>query len=238
MVGYTAPNRYQPRAKWRDKLDGWLRSPPTNAGSWQMDIYHYWNWTTKEGMSLQDAWTRLRMSPNNAETSLHPNAADTGLIPPELFSRVLARSRAQNVESDDAVAVVIVDPEPAGAAAAADEGEPEVGYTDPNEYRPRAKWKDKLDGWLRSPPGNAGSWQMDIYLYWRWTTKEGMSSQDAWAQLRMHPNNARTSLHRNSADKGLIPPELFSRVLARSRASTVNPNDDVAEVIVHPEPTA
>jgi hypothetical protein len=46
MVGYTPPNRYQPRAKWRDKLDGWVQNPPATAGSWQMDITLYWRWTT------------------------------------------------------------------------------------------------------------------------------------------------------------------------------------------------
>ena len=113
-----------------------------------------------------------------------------------------------------------------------------VGYTPPNRYQPRAKWRDKLDSWVQNPPATAGSWQMDITLYWRWTTLQGMSLMDAWAQLRMHPNNAASSLHPNSIDRGLIPPDLFSYVLARSRATTVNPNDDVADVIIDPEPTA
>jgi hypothetical protein len=113
-----------------------------------------------------------------------------------------------------------------------------VGYTPPNRYQPRAKWRDKLDGWVQNPPATAGSWQMDITLYWRWTTLGGMSLMDAWTQLRMQPNNAATSLHPNSVDRGLIPPDLFSHVLARSRATTIDPNDDVADVIIDPEPTA
>jgi hypothetical protein len=39
-------------------------------------------------------------------------------------------------------------------------------------------------------------------------------------------------------DKGMIPPELFNHVLARSQATRIDPNDDVADVIIHPEPTA
>jgi hypothetical protein len=148
---------------------------------------------------------------------------------------VLARSRATTIDPNDDVAGVIIDPEPTPAAATEDD---KVGYTPPNRYQPRAKWRDKLDSWVQFPPGNAGSWQVDITLYWRWTTLQGLSLMDAWTQLRMHPNNAATSLHPNSVDRGLIPPELFSHVLARSRATTIDPNDDVAGVIIDPEPTA
>ena len=235
MVGYTAPNRYQPRAKWKAKLDHWVQFPTGAAGSWQADISLYWRWRTLQGMSLMDAWTQLKMQPNNAATSLHPHSVDTGLIPPELFSRVLARSRATVVDPLDDVADVIIDAEP--TAPAADTDTTEVGYTPPNVYRPRARWKDKLDQWVRFPTGAAGSWQADMSLYWRWRTLQGMSLMDAWTQLRMHPNNAATSLHRNSVDRGMIPPELFSRVLARSQASSINPADDIADVVIHPEPT-
>ena len=113
-----------------------------------------------------------------------------------------------------------------------------VGFAAPNRYQPRTKWKDKLDQWVRFPPGAAGSWQAEISIYWRWRTLQGMSLMDAWTQLRMHPNNAATSLHRNSVDRGMIPPELFSRVLARSQAHAIDPNDDVADVVIHPEPAA
>jgi hypothetical protein len=192
-------------------------------------------WTTRERLSLMDAWTQLRMSPNNATTSLDPTSVDRGLIPPELFSHVLARSRATIIDPNDDVADVIIDPEP---ATAVDEDKTPVGYTPPNVYRPRAKWRNKLDGWLQFPPPNAGSWQMDITFYWRWTTLQGMSLMDAWTRLRMAPNNAATSLNRNSTDIGLIPPELFSRVLARSQAPDIDPNDDVPDVVIHPEPMA
>ena len=181
-----------------------------------------------------DAWTQLKMQPNNAATSLHPHSVDTGLIPPELFSHVLARSRAMIIDPHDDVADVIVDPE---STTVTDTDPTAVGFTPPNIYRPRARWKNKLDQWVQFPTGAAGSWQVEISLYWRWRTLQGMSLMDAWTQLKMHPNNAATSLDRNSVDKGLVPPELFSHVLARSRATTINPDDDVADVDIHPEPT-
>jgi len=238
MVGFAAPNRYQPRARWKDKLDGWVQNPPPNVGSWQVDICLYWRWRTLQGMSLFDARTQLRMHPNNAATSLHPSSVDRGLIPPELFSRVLARSQATTIDPTADVADVIIDPEPTTPAAAMAEDDVPIGFSPPNNYRPRAKWRNKLDGWVQFPPSPVGSWQADISLYWRWRTLQGMSVFDAWRQLRMSPNNAATSLHVNAVDRGLIPPELFSRVLARSRASTIDPNDDVADVVIHPEPTA
>ena len=148
---------------------------------------------------------------------------------------MLARSGGTTVNPLDDATDAIVDPEPTAPAADADTTE--VGYTPPNIYRPRARWQAKLDQWVQFPTGAAGSWQADMSLYWRWRTLQGMSLMDAWTQLKMQPNNAATSLNPHSADTGLIPPELFSHVLARSQASSINPTDDVAGVIIHPEPT-
>jgi hypothetical protein len=235
MVGFVEPNRYQPRAKWRDKLDMWVQHPPGNVGSWQVDITLYWRWTTLQGLSLEEAWEQLRMSVNNAKTSLHPDAADRGLIPPELFSRVLARSRAMGIHPNDNVDPVVLDPEPTPAPAPA--GGP-IGFTPPNRYRPRAKWRNRLDMWTQFPPGNVGNWQNDIAFYWRWTTQEGMTLEEAWERLRMHPNNAASSLHKDSVDRGLVPPELFSRVLARSQGTEMDPNEIVDPVVLEDEPPA
>jgi hypothetical protein len=236
MVGFIEPNRYQPRAKWRAKLDGWLQFPPPNVGNWQNDITLFWRRTQLEHMSLQDAWANVRMQPNNARSSLDPHSLDIGLIPPDLFSRVLARSRASVIDPNDNVADVIIDPEP--TATAPDQDHTQVGFTAPNHYRPRVKWRAKLDNWLQFPPPNVGGWQNDITIYWRRTQLEHMSLQDAWANVRMSPNNARTSLDPTSVDRGLIPPDLFSRVLARSQAQGIDPNDNVADVDIHPEPTS
>jgi hypothetical protein len=72
-----------------------------------MDIMFYWRWT-REGESLLEAWTRLHMSPNNARSALEHNAADRGLIPPELVGHVLARSQAQNIDPNDVADVVLI----------------------------------------------------------------------------------------------------------------------------------
>ena len=53
-------------------------------------------------------------------------------------------------------------------------------------YTQSAKWKETLDGWItRNAPPNAGSWQMYIYFYWRWTTTEGMSLEEAWERSKV-----------------------------------------------------
>lgn len=69
------------------------------------------------------------MQPVNARSSLDPHSTDIGLIPPELFSHVLARSRADTINPNDDVNPVVVDAEPAPAVA---EDPTEVGYTAPN----------------------------------------------------------------------------------------------------------
>jgi hypothetical protein len=52
----------------------------------------------------------------------------------------------------------------------------------------------------------------------------------------MTPQNAKKALLTMSPklnnDSGLIPPEIFSRVLARSRATTIDPNDDATGVVI------
>lgn len=221
MVGFIEPNRYQPRAGWKTKLDLWVQFPPPNVGSWQNDIGIYWRRTTKEGMSLEEAWADVNMSSNNAKTSLNPSSTDTGMIPPELFSRVLARSRGE----PSPVADVILDPDPTPPPVEED------GFFEPNRYRPKAGWQGKLNNWVEFPP--AGAWQRDVSLYWRKIVKDGLSPLAAWTELQMHANNARTALERNSLDRGVIPPDLIGHLVARARGSD-NPND-VADVIIDPE---
>jgi len=183
----------------------------------------YWRRTTKEGKSLEEAWTGLNMSSNNATTSLDPNSTDRGMIPPELFSRVLARSRGEA----NPVADVILDPDPTPAPVQED------GFHEPNRYKPGAGWKGKLDSWLQFPP--AGAWQRDISLYWRKIVEEDKEPSEAWAELQMAVNNAATALDRGSLDRGVIPPYLIGHLVARARGST-NP-DDEADVILDPDPT-
>jgi hypothetical protein len=223
MVGFVAPNRYQPRAGWKARLDSWVQFPVGAAGSWQSDIGIFWRRFTKEGQTLDQAWNGLNMSANNAATSLNPNSTDTGMIPPELFSRVLSRSRGE----PNPVIDVILDPDPTPVPVVED------GFHAPDRYKPGAGWKGKLDTWLQFPP--AGAWQRDIAIYWRKIVEENKSSVEAWAELQMAVNNAVTALDRNSLDRGAIPPNLIGRLVARARGSN-NPTEE-AEVILDPDPT-
>jgi hypothetical protein len=67
------------------------------------------------------AWTQVKMSPEHAKKSLltAPPAANnlSGLVPPNLFSRVLARSRATKIDPNDDAADAIVEKPPEGAVA-------------------------------------------------------------------------------------------------------------------------
>lgn len=110
-----------------------------------------------------------------------------------------------------------------------------VGFSEPNQYEPRAGWRQTLQEWAQSPPGDEASWQHQIAVYWRWRTVDGLWLKEAWEELGMEPAAAKAALA-NSPDSGLIPPELFSRVLARSRANDVDPDDDVSNVVITPTP--
>jgi hypothetical protein len=87
------------------------------------------------------------------------------------------------------------------------------------------------------PP--AASWQSEMIMYYLSRKNDHMSLMGAWTKVRMTPANARTALDPASGlERGLIPPEIFSHVLARSRATTINPNDDVADVIIENPPSS
>ena len=107
MVGFTEPNRYEPRGGWRATLAEWGRSPPGPEGNWRNDIALYWRWRTLEGRPLGDAWKALGMEPTDAQAALAASP-DSGLVPTELFSRMLARSRADEIDHNDDVADVVI----------------------------------------------------------------------------------------------------------------------------------
>lgn len=109
-----------------------------------------------------------------------------------------------------------------------------VGFTEPNIYEPRSGWRFTLAEWVRSPPEPAGGWQHDLATYWHRRTLDGRSLGDAWKGLGMEPEEAKQALAA-SPDSGLVPPELFSRVLARSRADEINHNDNVDPVVLPPK---
>jgi hypothetical protein len=233
MVGFTEPNRYEPRAGWRQTLAQWVQSPPGTAASWQHQISVYWHWRTLEGLSLGEAWEELGMEPATARAALDPASPDSGRIPSELFSRVLARSRASGIDPDDSGPAVDITPSPPTELP----DTPEVGFTlarpnppRPALYQPRAGWKGKL----LNPPINSAGWLAELHIYWRRRTKEHESLMQAWTDLRMHPTNAETALNQNLADRGSIPPELIGRVVARSEAEDIDPNDNVEGIILYP----
>jgi hypothetical protein len=105
--GYTPPNHYKPRPNWQDRLENWRFPPP--AGSWQTQMMLYVDWVYRQRKKPMDAWKRLRMRPEDAQTAVDPyGATERGLIPPEIFSHVLARSRATEIKSDDDVPGIII----------------------------------------------------------------------------------------------------------------------------------
>ena len=132
MVGFTEPNRYEPRAGWRQTLAQWVQlAPGATSRSWQHQISVYWRWRTLDGLSLREAWEELGMEPATARAALDPQSPDSGRIPPELFSRVLARSRANNIDPDDNVADVNITTTPLTELP----DKPEVGFTPASSIR-------------------------------------------------------------------------------------------------------
>ena len=234
MVGFTEPNQYEPRAGWRLTLAQWVLEPPAAGGSWRQQIREYWRWRTVDGMSLGAAWEELSMTPDSARSALDPGAPNSGLIPPELFSRVLARSRAADIDPDDNVDDVTIAPTPSTELP----DHPEVGFTPartnparPAIYQPRAAWQSRL----LAPPGNAANWLAELGIYWRKRTEQHKTPEQAWAELDFHHTNAATSLNKDLADRGSIPPEIIGRVVARSQSQP--PGANVEGIILYPELT-
>jgi hypothetical protein len=61
-------------------------------------LHLYWRKRTEGGMSVEEAWTDLKMDPNNAGIAIHKNNADRGAIPPELIGRVVGRAGANEID--------------------------------------------------------------------------------------------------------------------------------------------
>jgi hypothetical protein len=231
MVGFTEPNQYEPRAGWRETLEQWMKNPPPNQQSWQHQISRYWRWRILHGLSLREAWRELRLPPATAKLALDPASPDSGRIPRELFSRVLARSRATTIKPSDNVDPVIIAKTPPTELP----DKVEDGFSPPPKYaraiyQPRARWMGKLV----TAPGNATGWLADLHLYWRHRTEGGMSVAEAWKEVKMDPNNAGIAIHKDNVDRGTIPPELIGRVVGR--ADKINPKDNVEGIFLYPEP--
>jgi len=107
---FTAPNRYSPREDWAPRLK--MIGPA--VGSWQFDLVVYWQWRDTQNRELKECWESLKMTPDNAKKALmtiNPRPTnDAGLIPPEIFSRLLARSQAASIDPDDDVSPVVIEP--------------------------------------------------------------------------------------------------------------------------------
>jgi hypothetical protein len=233
MVGFSEPNHYEPRSGWRLTLAQWVQSPPGDEGSWQHQISFYWRWRTLDGMPLRACWTELGMDPATARAALAPSA-DSGLVPPELFSRMLARSKATGIDPNDNITDVIIAKTPPTELP----DKPTIGFdAKKNLYQPRPRWKAVLDSWVEFRPPPAGSFPFQLGTYWEKRTREGKLLQQAWTELQLNLNNAETSLHPNHEHRGSIPPELIGRVVARSRTQDFNPNDEVTGIILYPELT-
>lgn len=106
----------------------------------------------------------------------------------------------------------------------------------PNRYWARPDWEHVL---LHIGP-SPGTFEHDLVVYWQWRKHGGKSVQEAWTDLRMRPEIAKKALRKDDPlpnnTSGLVPPELFSRVLARSRATVIDPNDIAPDAVVEDPP--
>jgi len=233
MVGFNAPeSRYEPRPGWRLTLAQWAEKHPGAPTIWQHQIGIYWRWRTLDGLSLRKAWEDLRMDPAVARTALEPSP-DSGLVPPEVISRLVGRSQATSI-NPESIAAVSITRTPETELPDADKVEdgftpPEANPPRPALYQPRAGWKAKLGA-----PFNATGWLANLHIYWRRRTEGRMNVQDAWADLNFPPNNADSALERNNENRGAIPPELIGRVVVRSGMRNIT-LADIAAIVIYPE---
>jgi hypothetical protein len=222
---------YAARYDWENKI----QSPPGNVTwGWQVDMANLWGWV-KTGtlgsapLSLEDAWAKLNLSPEFAKAALSRGPVrynnSVGAIPPQLASRVFARSIAKSIDPDDDYPDLTIGPDITSMTT-------EERSFRPPGYTPRADWKTKLESLTPA----AGSWQKDLRDYWE-LRKSGRKEHEAWAAVAMSPQNAKLALSTEAPtpgnESGLIPCTLDGdnkdtvarRVFARSVAKTIDPND-------------
>jgi len=102
------PPFYVPRPNWQTKLESLTPRP----GSWQDDIFKYWQ-LRKRGKKEEEAWTAIAMTPRNAKLALSTDPPtqnnDSGLVPcipngpakDTVARRVFARSVAKDIDHKD-----------------------------------------------------------------------------------------------------------------------------------------
>lgn len=109
-------------------------------------------------------------------------------------------------------------------------------YT-PARYSPRDDWERRLQ--TITPP--AGSWQADLVAYWQLRKSGQTPLRQAWADVAMSPEHAKAAIKAQTAeptasnDSGVVPPEIFGRLLARSVAKTIDPDDEM-DIVLEPAP--
>ena len=214
MVGFTEPNRYEPRLGWRVTLEQWMNDPPADNTSWQHHIGRYW---TAAGSPQPFNAGGLEGASHGAchgEGGSRCCFAGQWLCPARTVqprAGAVAGDRHQGRRRR----------RQCGHRGRAGGGKPpdkvEDGFSEPPKYsrtiyQPRSRWMQKLV----TAPGNATGWLADLHLYWRHRTLGGMSVKDAWKEVKMDPNNAGIAIHKDNADRGAIPPELIGRVVARA----------------------
>ena len=226
MVGFTEPNQYEPRPGWRLALAQWLAAPPADAQSWQHFVTRYWSLRIHQSHSVREAWRAVRMEPALAKAALDPTSPDNGCVPHEVFSRVLARSRAEKIKDGDNVDPVAIAEPPAGELPdKVEDGYSPTKYPRPI-YQPRVRWMQKLV----AIGGNQTGWLADLHLYWRARTEGGMSVTEAWDKVGMKKGNAEIAILDVNTERGAIPPELIGRVVARATGQAA------PDILLYPEP--
>lgn len=222
------PPRYAARADWQHKIVN--GGGGGNVNSWVVDIINYWTWRSPpHPQTLDEAWQRLRMTRDHAGNTFSTQPPlptnDVGLAPPEVASRIFARSLANSV---DPATDTLLDLDPPIPVTMVNETR---SFTPPR-YSPRADWQARL---LDLDPG-AGTWQADLARYWN-LRMAGQSEPEAWRAVAMSPANARLALVTapvaDGNDSGLIPcivdgpgrDTVARRVLARSVSTEIDPDD-------------
>lgn len=228
------PPHYAPRDDWETVLPN--IGTGNSVNSWVFDMLVYLQLTTPpRPLPPPAAWRRMRMPRDHARAALsqarQPPRPDnsSGLVPTVIITRLFARALAESVDAD--------------AEAAVEPGRP-IRPTMPNEtraftpprYRPRPDWQVRLE----HMNAEEGTWQHDLARYWK-LRLAGRSERAAWSDVAMTPANARMALEEQDADDaGLIPSlpgdqeTVARRVLARSVATNIDPNDLFEGLVLEP----
>jgi hypothetical protein len=236
---FTPPS-YAARYDWENKLE----NPPGNATQgWQVELAHYLRWrktgditTGFQRLSLEEAWARLKLSQDNAKNALSTgpvrNNNAVGSAPPEIASRVFARSVAKDIDPRDDYPDLRLKDDITSLTTE------ERSFVRPS-YRARPDWRQRLE----SMDPDTDSWQADLVRYWT-LRASGTKEEEAWAAVAMTPDNARLALSPPDPtnDSGLIPcvptgqqkDTVARRVFARSMAKTIDSTDIYNDLDLEP----